>query len=291
MTSLGLSTRCYYRSNRLLKSATRFSWAVVNTLVLSCFVFLGAGLAHAHDGQPDGNTVVDGPGADLADDKAGPLHRYSLEQVNSQNVWVVSTPSGLNCRSEPSVRAPVVYGALSRFTQLVAYDLVGRRGVVNEGITWLRVLPRGPAQPEPCYVAAESRLIQAEYPDATLVGSLSQVPDDVTCSTFMPGSANRVRLVTASYVIYLCSSIRVALPVATIQGMIGFRRTMPSGQGPELKIQDPEFDERGAGQFLFRKDSYTYMIDLPSFRYPSSFLSVITPDGSGFDELILEWLD
>lgn len=217
--------------------------------------------------------------------------RYSLAQLNAQNLWIVSASSGLNCRAEPSLESAIVYGALPRFTELVSFDLVGRRGVLNQGLAWLRVLPRGPANPKPCFVAADRRLIQAEYPDTTLVGALAQVPDDVTCSSFGPGLANRVRLVTLTHVVYLCAKLKGMVPVATIDVLLSFRRTDPPGRPPALQLSNPEFDPAAGGQFHFRNGSYSYLIDVPSFRYPTSYFSVVYPDGGGYDELILEWLD
>lgn len=218
------------------------------------------------------------------------LSRYSSDQLNLQNFWFVATSQGLNCRLEPSAGSPIVYGTLPLFTSLVAYDLVGKRGVPSEGLYWLRVLPRGPALPKPCYVAADSRYIQPEYPDSTWLGSLGDIGDDFTCSENIPGSINRVRLVTRSHLIYLCSEVGPTVPVGLVHGYVSFRRDGRRSV-PDLVLGNPVFDPTAGGQYIFRNGRYAYLIDQPSFRYPASFLSVIYPNGSGYDELILEWLD
>jgi hypothetical protein len=220
----------------------------------------------------------------------GTLSRYSRGQLNLQNIWFVAPPQGLNCRLGPSVNSPIVYGSLPRFTSLIAYDLVGKRGVASEGLYWLRVLPHGPALPQPCYVAADSRYIQPEYPDSTWLGSLGDIGEDYTCSKNIPGSINRVRLVTKSHLIYLCSEITPTVPVGLVQGYLSFRRDSRRNV-PDLVLANPVFDPEAGGQYIFRNGTYSYLIDQPSFRYPASFLSVIFPNGSGYDEIILEWLD
>jgi hypothetical protein len=227
---------------------------------------------------------------DASFNNPGTLSRYSINQLNLQNVWFVAAPQGLNCRLEPSVTSAIVYGSLPRFTSLVAYDLVGKRGVASEGLYWLRVLPHGPALPKPCYVAADSRYIQPEYPDSTWLGSLRDGGEDDTCSENIPGSINRVRLVTKSHLIYLCSEISPTVPVGLVHGYVSFRRDSRRGT-PDLVLTNPVFDPEAGGQYIFRNGNYSYLIDQPSFRYPASFLSVIFPNGSGYDELILEWLD
>jgi hypothetical protein len=138
-------------------------------------------------------------------------------------------------------------------------------------------------------VAADSRFIQPDFPDSTWRGVLASKGNDDTCARSFPESVNTVRLVTKSHIIYLCSSN--SRPFSKIKHYLSFRKDRPLPRAPDLALSNPEFDPRSGGQFVFRNGNYSYQIDLPSFKYPSAFMSVVFPDGSGYDEMILEWLD
>ena len=215
---------------------------------------------------------------------------YTLEDLNQQNVWLVSNPGGLNCRTGPGSEYEIVYRLMPQFMALVAYDYVGERGVSNgSGLNWLRVVPKGPVHPEPCYVAADPRYIQPEYPDSTWRGGLQDRGQNDTCSSIFADSVNSVRILTTNHIIYLCTS--AAQPRAKIQHYLSFRRDKAWPASPDLVLSNPEYDPRQGGQMIFRNSRYSYQIDLPSLRFPTAFLSVVFPDGSGYDEMIIEWLD
>ncbi len=211
---------------------------------------------------------------------------YSWEELNSQNLWYVDAPSGLNCRTQPRLDAPIVYEAIPRDSLLRAINLVGTRGYFGTYYTWLKVVPEESFDHTPCFVAADRSFISQAPFDEVNQGSLFEGNSDFVCQSSFPGTRGATVVTTLNYVIYLCSDVGSPF---NFRYYISYERS--DLRFPALTLMANRYNPDQGSHFDYYNGAYTYRIHKPSAFNRSPNLNVIFPDGSGRNERILQWLD
>lgn len=212
---------------------------------------------------------------------------WPLSDLNSQNLWTVTAATGLNCRTDASVRAPIVYEALPAGTLLRAIDLIGTRGTDFESYRWMKVLPVESADHTPCYAAAHRPFMQKVISDEVNWGSIYSIEGDVSCPTTFQNTVNVVQLTTQNYLIYLCADSHAP---SKIRYYVAYDRSS-SEPGPSLTLFAQRYNPDQGAYLEFYNQGYTYRIHKPSNFIKSPNMNIMYPDGRGYNEAILQWLD
>lgn len=212
---------------------------------------------------------------------------WSLADLNSQNLWTVTAPSGLNCRTEPDAGAPIVYEALPTGTLLRAIDLIGTRGTDSGSYRWMKVLPVESVDHTPCYAAAHQPFMQKSSYDEVNWGSISSIEGDVSCPATFRNTVNVVQLMTKNFIIYLCAD---SYAPSEVRYYIAYDRNSSSTE-PSLTLFAQRYNPDQGAYLEFYNRGYTYRIHKPSDFIKAPNLNVLYPDGRGYNEAILQWLD